>query len=96
MEFIDISDGQNQGFSLQDFGEALGNTATSVVDSFGNTLDANGINSLAIANLNQAKADEIRSNAENRKQITKSIFTILIVAILVVGIISVVNKFWVK
>lgn len=96
MEFYDLPTSQNQGFSFQEFGEAIGNTATSVVDSFGQTLDANAINSLAIANLNKAQADAIRSNAENRRQITKSIFTILIVAILVVGTIAIVGKFWGK
>lgn len=86
--------GQNQGFNWGEFAGTVGDTIQSGFENIGSTFDANAINSVAIANLNQAQADAIRTNAENKRQITKSIFTILIVAIIAVSIVSVIQKFW--
>jgi hypothetical protein len=94
--YMPMDGGQNQGISFNDFLDTLGNSVDQVISGFGTTTDANAINALAIANLNKAKADAVKSNAENQKQITKSIFIVLIVAILVVGAVAVIGKFWSK
>lgn len=82
-----------QNFSLQEFGNAVGDTVTGFLENASSTLDANAINNLAIANLNKAQADAIRSNAENKKQITRAIFIVLIVAIIAVAGVSIAKKF---
>ena len=84
---------EGQGFNIGDFGNALGDTLQNAVENIGSNFDANSVNALAIANLNKAQADAIRSNAENRRQITKSIFTVLIVAVIAVTIVVLANKF---
>jgi hypothetical protein len=84
---------QNQGFSWSELGETIGDTATSVIGGFGANTDANAINALAIANLNKAQADAIKSNAENRRQITRNIFMLLVIAIIAIVAVSIATKF---
>lgn len=85
---------QNQGFDFGDFANDIGDTLDSAVKGFGSNFDANALNAVAIANLNKAQADAIKSNAENKKQITKYIFTILIISILAVVAVTIASKFW--
>ena len=91
---FDPSMNNAQGFAFGDFVESVGDTLQSGVDNFKANLDANAINSLAIANLNKAQADAIKRNAENRRQITRSIFIVLIVSIIAITVVALAKKFW--
>lgn len=86
--------GNRQNFNGMEFLETIGDTAQDFIEGVGTNFDANAMNAVAMANLNQAQADAIKSNAENKRQITKSIFVVLIVAIIGLVIVSLASKFW--
>ncbi len=82
-----------QGFNIGEFGAAIGDTLQSAVENVGGNFDANTANALAIANLNKAQADAIRSNAENRRQMTKNIFTFLVICVIALTVVVLAKKF---
>lgn len=78
---------QSQNFQWDEFGNTFGNTVQDIIGGFGDTTSANAASSLAVANVNQAKADAIRTTAASNAQLMK--YVGIAILVLVVGLVVV-------
>ena len=85
--------GQNRGFSWSNLGASIGNTVTDAVDYIGGTLDANAANSMAIAQINQAKAQALTAEQARKAQMQKNITNLIFLAIIAVAVVALAKIF---